>query len=42
MPSRVAYAVIRAILPGGVTSLLSRQAMGVGAERMRIGRTIKK
>ena len=41
MPSRVAYAVIHAMLPGGVTSLLSHQAMRVGSDRMRIGRTIK-
>lgn len=38
---RVAYAVIQAILPGGVTSLLSHQVMRVGAERMRLGRPIQ-
>lgn len=42
MPSRVAYAVIRAILPGGITSLLSHQAMRVGADRIKPGRPIKK
>jgi lysylphosphatidylglycerol synthetase-like protein (DUF2156 family) len=36
-PSRVAYAVVRAILPDGVTSLLSHQAIRAGADRMRIG-----
>jgi phosphatidylglycerol lysyltransferase len=41
MPSRVAYAVIHAMLPGGVTSLLSHQAMRVGMARVRIGRPIK-
>lgn len=43
-PPRVAYAVVRAILPGGVTSLLSRQAMRVRTERirMRIGRPINR
>ena len=42
MPSRVAHAVIRAILPGGITSLLSRQAMRVGADQIKIGGPLKK
>jgi phosphatidylglycerol lysyltransferase len=43
-PPRVAYAVVRAILPSGVTSLLSHQAMRAGADRIRmsIGRPINK
>jgi uncharacterized membrane-anchored protein len=41
MTLKLGYAVVHAMLPGGVTSLLSHQAMRVGAGRMRIGRTIK-